>query len=105
MSKSQLEGGLGFSKIRPVMVPLNYSDRTIIAQGIVNNTLGNMRNRFGSNKLNLPFTYPDYLFRTNGKRKTSYLNSDAYNGQYAHFDLLKLNNTLQPELPWNDPNR
>lgn len=88
-------GGCGFIKVRPVMVPLNYSDRTIIAQGIVNNTLCVMKNRFSTGKSNTPFSYPDYLFRTNGKQKTKRgVDSDsiAYNGQYSHFDLLKLNN-------------
>jgi len=102
--RDHFKNKLGFSRVRPVMVPLNYSDRTIIAQGLVNNTLGIMHNRFGSNKSNLPFSYPDYSLRTNGKRKTSYANTDAYNGQYAHFDLLKLNNNLRPESG-NTPNK
>lgn len=94
---------LGFLNVRPVMVPLNYSDRTIIAQGIVNNTLGIMKNRFGANKSSLPFSYPDYSFRTNGKAKITYLNSNAYDGQYSHFDLLKLNNNLKPDS--NNPDK
>lgn len=75
------------------MVPLSYSDRTIIAQGLVNNTLGIIKNR-RPGEASQPFSYPDYLFRCNGKEKTV---TSAYpNGSYAHFDLLKVNNNLKP---------
>ena len=77
---------LDFIKVRPVMVPLQYSDRTVIAQGIVNNTLSTVKNR--NNISTSKFSYPDYLFRTNGKAR-DYGN---FNGQYSHFELLKLNN-------------
>lgn len=84
------------------MVPLSISERTIVAQGLVNNTLGVMSNRatgMGSS----PFAYPDYIFRPGGKAKTDYLAS--YDGSYAHFDLLKLNNNYQPWTSNRDPNR
>jgi hypothetical protein len=73
------------------MVPLNYSDRTIVAQGIVNNTLGVIKNRH-SGINSLPFAYPDYILRCGGKAKTT----SGFDGRYAHFDLLKLNNNLNP---------
>ena len=67
--KSPQQNGLGFVKIRPVMVPLNYSDRTIVAQGIVSNTLGIVKNRH-SGISSAPFSYPDYTLRCGGKAKT-----------------------------------
>lgn len=75
------------------MVPLSNSERTIIAQGLVNNTLGVMSNRM-SGRSSTPFAYPDYIFRPGGKPKTDHLSS--YDGGYAHFDLLKLNNQYAP---------
>jgi hypothetical protein len=94
MHKSQSDGGLGFLKIRPVMVPLNYSDRTIVAQGLVNNTLGVMQNRLSQNVGSDKFAYPDYIFRTNGKH--SHTVSRLFDGQYAHGDIIKLNNKQHP---------
>jgi len=82
-----------FKKVRPVMVPLSYFDRTIVAQGIVNNTLGIAKNRAPNNIASSNFAYPDYLFRTNGRKSDYASNSErSFNGRYAHFDLLKLNN-------------
>lgn len=49
----------GFKRIRPVYVPLTYKDRHIIGQGILTNTIGNIRNR-GNNS---PFSYTDYYTR------------------------------------------
>ena len=98
---SYLKNELKFHKIRPVMVPLKYSDRTIIAQGLTNNTLGIMKNRYGANPSLMPFAYPDYLFRTNGKKKNPSYNE--YDGAYSHFDLLKLNNNLIRQYG-TDPN-
>lgn len=92
LKKSPQQNGLGFVKIRPVMVPLNYSDRTIVAQGIVSNTLGIVKNRH-SGISSAPFSYPDYTLRCGGKAKTL----SGYDGKYAHFDLLKLNNASDPK--------
>ena len=79
-----------FIKIRPIYVPLSYADRTIFAQGLVSNTLGIVKNRY-NRKDSMPFAYPDYLLRTNGKKLND---TERYNGQYSHLDLLKLNNHL-----------
>ena len=89
-----------FIKVRPVMVPLAYTDRTIIAQGIVNNTLAVVKNRY-IEKSTSKFAYPDYMFRTNGKTKSVV---PTFDGQYSHFDLLKLNNNLSYDIN-QDPNR
>jgi hypothetical protein len=70
------------------MVPLSYSDRTIIAQGLVNNTLGNVKNRH-SGRGSYPFSYPDYRFRNGGVAKTASTNNP--NGIYTHLDLLAIN--------------
>lgn len=80
------------------MVPLSYSDRSIIAQGLVNNTLAVMSNR-ANGVTNKPFSMPDYLIRHNGIKN----DSTVFNGQYTHFDLLKLNNNLSPE--GDNPNK
>ena len=80
------------------MVPLSYSDRTVIAQGLVNNTLGIIKNRHDG-ITSQPFSYPDYIFRCNGKNKTT--TSSFPNGSYAHFDLLKVNNNLSPSDGFN----
>ena len=93
---------IGFIKVRPVMVPLSMSERTIVAQGLVNNTLGVMSNR-KSGLNSKPFAYPDYMLRPGGKHKTNYLS--GYDGLYAHMDLLKLNNGYDQTLPEKDPNR
>ena len=85
---------IGFKKVRPVMVPLSYSDRTIIAQGIVNNTLGVIKNRH-SGRGSLPFSYPDYTFRNGGVQKTPM----SHNGMYSHFDLLEVNTKLGVSTP------
>ena len=83
------------------MVELNYSDRTVIAQGVVNNTLGIINNR-RSSESNQLFSYPDYTFRCNGKNKTA---TSAYpDGSYAHFDLLKVNNNLSPSNGFDSSN-
>lgn len=79
----------GFVKVRPLMVPLSYSDRHIIAQGISTNTLGVMSHRVGSNKNSQVFSMPDYLVRSNGRTSP---NTQFNDGTYFHFDLLKLNN-------------
>lgn len=91
-----------FIKIRPVMVPLKNSDRTIIAQGIPSGTLAVMKNRLSQNIKTSQFSYPDYLFRTESNRHETYLPAVRYYGRYSHFDLLKLNNDLNrkgPEVP------
>lgn len=79
----------GFVKVRPLMVPLSYSDRHIIAQGIGTNTLGVMSHRVGTNKSSQVFSMPDYLVRSNGRTSP---NTQFSDGTYFHFDLLKLNN-------------
>lgn len=84
----------GFIKVRPVIVPLNYSDRTIVAQGIVNNTLGILKNRLQANSGSNVFAFPDYLFRTNSKAPQS--TGKTYDGRYAHMDILKINNEVHP---------
>lgn len=76
------------------MVPLSYSDRTVIAQGIVNNTLGVIKNRH-SGRGSLPFSYPDYIFRNGGVQKTPM----SHNGMYSHFDLLEVNTKLGVSTP------
>lgn len=82
----------GFIKVRPVIVPLNYSDRTIVAQGIVNNTLGILKNRLQANSGSNVFAFPDYLFRTNSKAPQP--TGKTYDGRYAHMDILKINNEV-----------
>lgn len=91
--KLSVEYGLKFVNVRPVMVPLMSSDRTIIAQGIVNNTIGVLKNRTSDNISSSKFSYPDYLFRTETERSRWNTNSRKIsNGRYSHMDLLKLNN-------------
>lgn len=76
------------------MVPLNYSDRTIIAQGIVNNTIGILKNRLQENSGSNVFAFPDYLFRTNSKAPQP--TDKTFDGRYAHMDIIKLNNEKHP---------
>jgi len=87
---------LDFIKVRPVMVPLSYSDRTVLAQGLVNNTLGVMENRHEGNKSTYKFAYPDWITRTNGRATTNNPTEQTkfFDGTYAHFELLKLNNWI-----------
>jgi len=87
-----------FVKVRPVMVPLKNSDRTIIAQGILSNTLATMKNRLSGNVRTSYFSYPDYLFRTETETKQTYP-AVSYNGRYCHFDLLKINNNFNRQSP------
>ena len=85
---------VGFIRVRPVIVPINYSDRTIIAQGLVNNTLGVMKNRLPGNVGSSVFAFPDYIFRPN--LKSHQPSTKTYDGVYAHMDILKINNGLHP---------
>jgi hypothetical protein len=81
------------------MVPLKTSDRTIIAQGMINNTLAIMKNRLPQNISSSKFSYPDYLFRTENLSS----NPSDYDGRYNHFDILKISNKLYP-VDSNTPN-
>lgn len=56
---SQALLNLGYKKIRPVMVPLSMSDRRVLCQGIMNNTLF----KYGNRKSNNPFANADYALR------------------------------------------
>ena len=85
---------IGFLKVRPVIVPINYSDRTVIAQGLVNNTLGIMKNRLPGNVGSSVFAFPDYIFRPNSKKHQP--SAKTYDGVYAHMDILKINNGTNP---------
>ena len=85
---------VGFIKVRPLIVPISYSDRTVVAQGIVNNTLGIMKNRLPGNIGSNVFAFPDYIFRPNSKKHQSV--NKTYDGVYAHMDILKINNGLHP---------
>lgn len=77
----------GFKKVRPVRVPLSMSDRSVIAQGVVNNTLGHPYNRKSANSGTSVFSFPDYFFRNNGKH--GYVNPSAItDGEYAHLDIV-----------------
>ncbi len=67
-------------------------DRTVIAQGIVNNTLGVISNRDSSNVNSNVFSYPDYMLRPHSKTD----NASVMDGTYSHFQLLKLNNGYSP---------
>ena len=58
---------LGFRKIQLVYVPLSDKDRSIVAQGVVTNTLA----KVGSRKSNSPFAYPDYFTRGNNELNTN----------------------------------
>lgn len=51
----------GFKAIRPVFVDPKNSDKSIIAQGVITNTIANVSNRYR----NSPFAVPDYLSRPN----------------------------------------
>lgn len=51
----------GFKAIRPVFVYPKNSDKSIIAQGVITNTIANVSNRYR----NSPFAVPDYLSRPN----------------------------------------
>ena len=51
----------GFKSIRPVFVDPKNSDKSIIAQGVITNTIANVSNRYR----NSPFAVPDYLSRPN----------------------------------------
>ena len=57
---------LGFKRIRPVMVPMSMNDRSIIAQGVLTNTLSTMKDRLdlSTNK----YSMPDYLTRLNSEQ-------------------------------------
>lgn len=86
---------LDFINIRPLIVPLQSYERTVVAQGLVNNTLGVMKNRHSDNINSSMFSYPDYLIRMN--KKTTSNPTERYrsfDGSYAHFELLKLNNWI-----------
>ena len=51
----------GFKAIRPVFVDPKNSDKSVIAQGVITNTIANVSNRYR----NSPFAVPDYLSRPN----------------------------------------
>jgi hypothetical protein len=79
-------------------VPLTYSDRTIVAQGLVTNTLGIVKDRTtGSSS---QFAYPDYLLRTNDKKKSE-SDSNVQNGSYCHYDVLRQNNAARSPSEYN----
>lgn len=54
---------LGFKRIRPMIVPMSMNDRSIIAQGILTNTLSTLKDR--KNISSTKYAMPDYLIRYN----------------------------------------
>jgi hypothetical protein len=85
-----LKDSCNFHNVRGVMVPLDYSNRTVVAQGIVNNTIGTLNSRTGGN---LGSIWPDYIFRANCRQNE--LNSNkTQDGTYTHYDMLKMNNAF-----------
>lgn len=54
----------GFTSVRLMMAKANYSDRSVLAQGIVNPTMFNMLDR----SLNAPYAIPSWITRPKGGR-------------------------------------
>ena len=76
---------LGYIRIRPIYVPLSMSNRSVISQGFVTNTIA----KIGSRQENSPFAWPDYFTRCN--REFTQLHQEGGN-------LLSGNGYLNPMI-------
>lgn len=64
----------GYKKVRLLYVPLEKEDRNIISQGILNGTVANTKDR----ESNSPYSYSDYLLRTQPIVQDDFLESTLY---------------------------
>lgn len=84
-----LEAASGFSSVQLMIAEASYSDRSIMAQGIVSPTLFNLYNRYR----NVPYSQSSWIFRPKGGEYP-----------YVHYDSLANSDNRYSEIQncyWN----